>query len=155
MDDEKEPAADDPADALNRVTDDRPSPEAVEAERAAVAWAAGELLAGRTFEDVAADLAADGWPAEDVEAIVEQARVQTRRERGVLTRDDVVGRLNVQRRHDTRGLVVAARSSPFMIVGLASFLVSFNASVRTFRWLRHLRDRPPADDDQPPPPPPG
>lgn len=133
---------DDPAEALNRVTDDRPSPEAVEAERAAVAWAAEGLLAGRTFEDVTADLVADGWPAEAADDVVEQARVQTRRDRGVLTRDDVVGRLNSQRRHDTRGLVVAARSSPFMFVGLASFLVGFNASVRTFRWLRHLRDRP-------------
>ena len=56
----------------------------------AVKWAAAELLRGRPFEAVTADLVAQNWPAASAEAIVEDAREQTRHERGVRTREDVV-----------------------------------------------------------------
>jgi hypothetical protein len=55
----------------------------------ALAWAADELLRGRAFEDVSAELAAQGWADEAAGAIVEEAREATRRQRGVRTRDDV------------------------------------------------------------------
>ncbi len=56
----------------------------------AVEWAAEELLRERPFDEVIADLTNRGWPPEQADAIVEEAREATRRERGVRTREDVL-----------------------------------------------------------------
>jgi hypothetical protein len=52
-------------------------------------WAYDELAAGRSPEEVAADLVTNGWNPEQAEAMAEEARRQTRHLRGVVTRDDV------------------------------------------------------------------
>ena len=75
-----DPAADA---ALSHVVDD------TDGRDEAAEWAAGELLRGRPFEDVSADLVGRGWPAEAAGRIVEAAREATRRDRGVRTREDV------------------------------------------------------------------
>ena len=79
----------DPSDSpLEKVfDDDTPRQEAVE-------WAAEELYADRSFEDVAAALVASGWDEVAAAEIVEAARQRTRDHRGVLTRDDLLGPAN-------------------------------------------------------------
>jgi hypothetical protein len=51
-------------------------------------WAYGEIAGGRTVEEVAADLIANGWSHDDAGAIAEQARQRTRGHRGVITGQD-------------------------------------------------------------------
>ncbi|HEX8915590.1 MAG TPA: hypothetical protein VF796_24770 [Humisphaera sp.] len=73
-----------PADALEHVVDDyvdRDEP---------TRWAAAQLLAGKSFEEVEDALAVQGWGPEDVLQIVEDARERTKRERGVTVREDVI-----------------------------------------------------------------
>jgi hypothetical protein len=76
------------AGALDHVVDD------LEARRQCADWVRAELLDGRTPEQIVSELAAAGWPADDAEGIVEDGRRQTRAERGVVTRDDVVREAN-------------------------------------------------------------
>ena len=78
------------ADALARVTPD------VEPDSELVQWVADELLAGRELSEIAAELTATGWSVTVADAAVEEARVRTRRERGVVTRDDVAGTLEAR-----------------------------------------------------------
>jgi hypothetical protein len=70
-------------DALDHIVDDSGP------RRDAATWAEEALLAGATPEYLVEQLAAIGWDSEESEELVEAARVRTRRERGVLTRDDV------------------------------------------------------------------
>ena len=73
-----------PADALlERVVDDTGGRDE------AAEWAAGELLRGRPFDDLTAELVGQGWPESAAGRIVEDAREATRRRRGVRTREDV------------------------------------------------------------------
>src|SRR5689334_892041 len=59
-------------------------------ERAA-AWLREEMVErGRAPEDLAAELVGDGWPEDEAAGLVEEIRKETRAERGVVTRDDVV-----------------------------------------------------------------
>ena len=72
------------ADALNAVVDDYgPRDSAIE-------WASKALVGGQSFDAVSAGLVEQGWNDADALAILEQAREQTRRARGVRTRDDVL-----------------------------------------------------------------
>ena len=65
------------------VDDDTPRVEAIE-------WAVERLYDDRPFEEIEAALLAGGWSEDDAAEIVEEARQQTRRHRGALTRDQVV-----------------------------------------------------------------
>lgn len=58
--------------------------------REAVEWAIAEVAAGRGFDEVEAELRGAGWSEEDAGEIVEHARRETRGQRGVVTRADVV-----------------------------------------------------------------
>jgi hypothetical protein len=65
-------------------------------------WAREQILAGRSVEEVAAHLTCEGWQADEAAEIAEQARRETRDERGVTTREHVtraygVGDPNVMR----------------------------------------------------------
>jgi hypothetical protein len=80
-----DPPPPDPLDHI--VDDDAPRREALE-------WAAAELTGGRPFDDVHADLLAGGWSDADAAEIVELARRQTRAQRGVRTREQVVAEAN-------------------------------------------------------------
>ena len=66
------------------VDDDTPRREAIH-------WAADELFADRTFDEVTSSLVEGGWTEDAAQEIVEAARQQTRDQRGVLTRDRIVG----------------------------------------------------------------
>jgi hypothetical protein len=90
-------AANPPADPLAEIVDDyAPRQDAIE-------YAVAELAAERSFEDVAADLTAAGWPGNDADEIVESARQQTRGVRGARTRDDVLRQANAHYRQASRG----------------------------------------------------
>jgi hypothetical protein len=52
-------------------------------------WALDEIASGRSPEEVAADLVANGWAQHDAEEICEAARRQTRSRRGVASRQEV------------------------------------------------------------------
>jgi hypothetical protein len=84
------------AGALDHVVDDLPA--RLECEE----WVYAELASGRTPEDISGDLVAGGWPRDDAESIVEEARRQTRHERGVVSREDIVREAN-QRYHRGMG----------------------------------------------------
>jgi hypothetical protein len=58
-----------------------------EAWEESVHWAAEQLRKRREFEDAEAELTAAGWSAASASGIVEEARVRTREQRGVYTRD--------------------------------------------------------------------
>jgi hypothetical protein len=88
-------AQSDPAAALEAVVDDATPRE--EALRFAIA----SLEAGDSFESTTAALIGAGWSSDDAEAIVEDARQQTRAARGVTTLADV-RRQNDRTRHATR-----------------------------------------------------
>jgi len=49
-----------------------------------------QMLAGRSVEELQAELIASGWSADDAEELCEKARQQTRHERGVVTQTDVL-----------------------------------------------------------------
>jgi len=76
------------------IDDDTPRQEAIH-------WAADELFADHTFDEVAASLVEGGWSEDAAQEIVEAARQQTRDQRGVLTRDRTVGRADARAFRDT------------------------------------------------------
>jgi len=73
-----------PTERLTHIIDD------TDGREEAVKWTENQLLAGASFEVVAAELVSQGWAAVSADSIVEEAREATRRQRGVRTRDDVV-----------------------------------------------------------------
>jgi hypothetical protein len=119
----------DPVHALSQIEDD----ETILHE--AQYWAAEELIAGRSPEDLVAQLTGEEWDADEAERIVETARKETRQQRGVITRDDVVRDLNVDYRRATGGLSVAFRSGLF---GLYGFTTGFLAALRSVRKLKRV-----------------
>jgi hypothetical protein len=54
-------------------------------------WVLGEIGGGRSPEEVAADLVAAGWSADDAEQFCEEARRRTRHLRGGVSREEVAG----------------------------------------------------------------
>jgi hypothetical protein len=118
---------DHPANALEKVVEQEPIDSDL------LLWAMEELLDGRDLQDLEQQLVEAGWAAATVEQIVETARQQTRKQRGVVTRDDVVRDLNVDYRRATGGLSVAFRSGLF---GLYGFTNGFMSAWRTLRKLR-------------------
>jgi hypothetical protein len=125
----------DPVDALSRIEDD----ETVNHE--ASRWAAEQLVDGNSPEALVAQLLTEGWEPHQAEQIVETARRETRQQRGVVTREDVVRDLNVDYRRATGGLSVAFRSGLFGIYG---FTTGFLAALRSARKLKHILRKHPA-----------
>jgi hypothetical protein len=123
------PAKMDPIAALSQVMDD------VSDHQEAARWAEEQLIEGRTPDDLLARMIADGWDPAQAEIIVENARKETRAERGVLTREDVVRDLNVDYRRATGGLSVAFRSGLF---GLYGFTTGFMSALRSARKLKAM-----------------
>jgi hypothetical protein len=122
----------DPADALSRVEDDE------SAIHEARLWAAEELVNGRSPEELLAQMLAGGWQTDQAQQTIETARQETRQQRGVITRDDVVRDLNADYRRATGGLSVAFRSGLF---GLYGFTTGFMAAVRSARRLKQILHR--------------
>ena len=108
--------SDDVAKALARVAlDPEPDPDLVR-------WAAQELLAGGDLSTILSDLIEHGWPAEAAEAAVEQARVATRGERGIVTRAEVVRAVSARHRRSRAGLI-----------GIFGFVAGLWAALRAVR----------------------
>lgn len=81
---------------LDAVIDDlTPKEEAAD-------WIHEQVAAGRSTADVTAELISTGWDEEEAESLVEYVRRATRHERGVTTREDVVGGLNRSYRQSWR-----------------------------------------------------
>ena len=80
-------------------------------------WAYGELASGRSPEEVAADLVANGWSQDDAEGIAEQARQRTRGRRGVTTGQDARQAFGVGNPAVTRNATPLANPGMFGAVG--------------------------------------
>ena len=123
------------AEALGRCHDDTPADDRV------VDWAAEQLLDGAEFDGVVAALTEAGWTDDAATAAVEQARVLTRRDRGVVTRDDVLADLNHRYRRSTTGMAGFYRACGGP-VGIVAFFVGLRSAVASFRRLSRLRRTP-------------
>lgn len=86
------------ADALEHVVDDIDDVQSQSAD-----WVREQLLQGATLEGVTEQLVNSGWERSSAEALVERVRKETRRERGVLTRADVVDDVNRRYRQSMAG----------------------------------------------------
>jgi hypothetical protein len=107
--------------------------------REAVRWAAEALVVGKDAEELERDLLAEGWTGGEAEEIVETARKETRRERGVVTRDDVVRDLNARYRQATGGLSVAFRSGLFGLYGFTTGVMAAWRAVRKLKTVKRKR----------------
>jgi hypothetical protein len=117
----------DPVAALSQIQDD------VAQKQEARQWAMDQLLKGLSFEELTATLSEQGWDAWSAEQIVEAARMETRRERGVITRDDIVNDLDREYRRATSGI------SMFLFGGLIGRAArTFFAAVRTAEKLKRI-----------------
>ena len=103
--------ADEAASRLAGVVDDSA------ARDECTSWACDELAAGRSAEDVAAELVTNGWTTADAEDIAEQARRRTRHHRGVVTRGDVGRAYGAGDPNVTRDAIPFAKPSMFGAVG--------------------------------------
>jgi hypothetical protein len=84
----------DPA-LLDHIVDD------FDAKRSWSDWAVDQMAAGRTAEEVAAELVANGWGEEDAAEMAEAARKATRHLRGAITREEVAGEYHARYRKGT------------------------------------------------------
>jgi hypothetical protein len=117
----------DPVAALSQVQDD--VAERLEAHQ----WAADSLLHGHTPEELLETMLVQGWDHDTAAEIIESARIQTRRERGVVTRDDIVRDLDVEYRRATSAI------SMFLFGGLLGRAArTFFAALRTSEKLKRL-----------------
>jgi len=85
-------------------------------------------------EELVAEMTAGGWELDEAERIVETARKDTRAERGVVTREDIVRELNGNHRRATAGVMVAFRSQ----IGLFGWVSSFMSAMRSMRKLKTM-----------------
>lgn len=113
---EGEPASDNP---LEHVVDD------LSAKEQCADWIVEQMTGGRTPEEISGELRAQGWDPQEAEALVEYVRKATRRERGVVTRDDVVRSANRRYRQSW---------APSWFSGIASL----SSGVRLLSGLRNL-----------------
>jgi hypothetical protein len=124
-----EPARSTPS-PLDEILDD------LEPVQTALEWACDQLLAGETADSVSVQLISQGWDAELAEELAETARRATRRERGVVTRNDVVAE---ERQRFQRGTGLRWFSGWPTLASLWRVLASLG-------WLRDHRLRTRHDD---------
>jgi hypothetical protein len=114
---------------FDHLVDDGP------ARQAWADWAAGEIGAGRSTEDVAADLVAHGWSSDDAEHICEQARRATRHLRGGTSREEVARAFGVGDPNVTRSATPFAKPDMFAALG------QFIRALFRFRSLKNVGKR--------------
>ena len=119
------------AEALARVVHEGPPDPDV------VRWAIDELVAGRDLEGLTMALVEHGWPITAAESAVEEARVRTRRDRGVITRADVIADPDARHRGSTTGMATFYRSS-VSLLGIFGFLSGLRSAIGSVRHLRRL-----------------
>ncbi len=90
-------------------------------------WTVEEMTKGRTPEELAAELADNGWSEDDAAELVENARRSTRHLRGVITREDVA-RENASRYHKATALswftAFLSIASAWRLLNSVAFLLS-------------------------------
>jgi hypothetical protein len=133
---------DEKAEALQRIdaTD-------FEAHDEARQWAADELVDGRSPDDVIADLAGQGWDIESAEEITEFARKATRRQRGVVTRNDVARLVEAKHRKATTGMAAFFRSG-IGLFAIFGFLTHLRETIKLNRQFKAMKKR--REDELPP-----
>ena len=114
---------------LNHIVDD-------ESSRAQCSeWALDEIASGRSPEDVAADLIANGWAQHDAEEICEAARRRTRSSRGVTSREEVAGAFGVNDPNVTRN------ATPFANPGMFGAIGGFFRAITRMRSTKDIGKR--------------
>jgi hypothetical protein len=119
---------------LEHIVDD------FDAKRGWSDWAVDQLAAGRTAEDVAAELVGNGWGEEEAAEMAESARKATRHLRGAITRQEVAGEF-------------AARYHKATALRWFSAFPSFSSLWRLLNsvgGLRKIRSMPPPEIPDPP-----
>jgi hypothetical protein len=122
---EPAPASDDLP--LDHVVDD------LEAEQEVAAWADEAVLAGRSPEELVEELVGRGWERDKAEGRVEAARVRTRRERGVVTRDDVA---NEMRSRYSKGMRMSWFAAFPSLSSAWRLMISIGSMLTLKRWRR-------------------
>src|SRR4051812_26997308 len=112
---------------LEHVVDD------LEEEQDVAEWADEALLAGRAPEELVEELIERGWERDRAEIRVEAARVRTRRERGVITRDDVA---NEMRSRYSRGMRTSWFAGFPSLSSAWRLMVSIGSLLTLRRWRR-------------------
>src|SRR5205814_952369 len=123
----EEPAAEKEDSPLERVVDD------LDEQREAADWADAALLAGRMPEDLVEELIARGWDRDEAELRIEEARVRTRRARGVITRDDVAGEM---RARYSRGMRTSWFAGFPSLSSAWRLMISIGSLLTLKRWRR-------------------
>ena len=118
-----------PDSPFDRIVDDQTS------RTQCTDWAIGEIAGGRTPEDVAAALIANGWPKDDAEEICEIARRQTRSARGAVSRQDVASAFGA----DDPNII--GNATPFARPGLFGALGGLLRAITRFRATRKIGKR--------------
>lgn len=106
------------------VDDDEPHVQCLE-------YLCAQMLAGRLVDDLRDELIAAGWPEDDADDLAERARQQTRRARGVVTREDVAR----ESRHNYRQGWYGGWMSVLMLP------ISVRRLIYAVRTLRQLKKR--------------
>lgn len=106
---------------LEHVVDDLAPKES------AADWVYDEMRQGRTLEDLTDELLAQGWSRDDADEIVEFVRKETRKERGVQTREDVA-------RSTYASYAASIGRLPYLLFG-GIFVVASNL-LRSLRGMR-------------------
>ena len=114
---------------FDHIVDDGP------ARQLCAEWALSEIAGGRSPEDVAADLVANGWSSDDAEQICEQARRATRHLRGGTSREEVARAFGV------RDANVMRNATPFTKPDMFGPLGQFFRALFRFLSLKDVGKR--------------
>ncbi len=111
-----------PPSPLDEIVDD------VEVREDAIEWSRQQLHAGRTVEEIAAELVTGyGWDEDDALGLVEEVRKLSRGERGILTRETIAAIADREYHRGGGGWITG-----FPTLAAARRLVY---SIGSFRWL--------------------
>ena len=86
------------------------------------------------MEEVTADLVSNGWGEEDAAEIVEEQRQATRRQRGVVTRDDVAYVAERRYRKSTRRIWFVVMITFFVVFFFGFFSGYLSHIVKALRF---------------------
>lgn len=101
-------------------------------------WALDEIASGRSPEEVAADLVANGWAQHDAEEICEAARRQTRPTRGTTSRQQVASAFGANDPNVIRSATPFARSGMFGAFGMLGAFGNFFRAIARFQSTKNV-----------------
>jgi len=116
-------------------------------------WAKAQMLTGRTVEALTPELVATGWSEDAAIELLERVRKETRRERGVRTREDVLRDVNQRYRKGMSTGWLAGMPTFSSLVrlmyGIANFLTLKERGTPEDRQSSHREPGAKAGDDAP------